>query len=794
MRKITSIIRNQPFYKLIKDFESDLESSSCTAQEFQKSWIDILLSVHKTQISSMISSKLLCYAGRIASFLDSFNQENDFMVAYARFRFKESIDFCERLVEFATLCDLELRENEIAEFLFVLFSLSLSSKLIPEFKYWANLVFCRHFRLTELPVSNGSELGVHLVPRRIRVFLNRIRASDRYLKPYNVQLIYTAFQGLKKGFMPGGPDMIDASLLKHAKVLCEKDGTVGEDVVDVCERTANDIFGSEGIPSSFTNMNIFSRNSTLESGYSEAGMLGQLVRNVRCENMAVRSDFLVGMLENNVRVVEVRSCFYEYADLVSASRELVNDTFSENPCAQPYCIIEPMKIRIITKPGVYQHFGLKAVQKFLWKKLYNNSTGMFHLIGSTIDECQIARTLKSWKLGRKFCSGDYSAATDNLKAEVTKHIFQAVLANSDVFTGLWAWRSLMPSNLIYDRCHPSFGTKKHPHILDNWKYMYELIGRGEMKNGQLMGSILSFIILCVANLAAFRLAIERWLGHEVSLQFLADEFGVLVNGDDILFTAEEDLYWFWRSVIPEFGFEPSQGKNLFSDDIFQINSALFVPRYLVEKQDFYGYTTETYKCVSAEWVPYVNFGLITTRKKQDCSRDTRVWAAKWEGFTPDMLEGVNRLKVVRKVQSDLLEGLCPKLRRRTNKLFWEFSAYLKKAFPLIPFFELEEWGGIGLDSDGIDIDESNCIRQYVTGPVKDLLFKSDLPKGESLLREHYVSQFPEAVLLEDNYDPEQRYMDYVRRFRRIRLPAEKNDRFKADFTGIQLKVQTFPIV
>lgn len=787
--QILTKISNQESYFLINSFIKKCKASLLTVDQLSAYWTRTL---RYSSLSEVIQQKLICPARGISQYLDCFTQDIGFLGAYVNFVLDESIDFLERLIEYASLCDLNFSDKEVADQLLVLFSLSLNSKLIPEFKYWANLVFCKHFRLAELPACSGV-MGEYLVFRRLRVFLNRLRSKQRYLKDYPVQLIYTAFQGLKKGFMPGRPDMIDSSLLKHHKNLCTKDGSCSEEVADICERTASDIFDrvkldrndkpytKNGIKETFSNMNLFSRNSTMESNYLNGGLLGQLAYDASQQIRAIITPELVAMVENNCGVVSVYSNGYHFSELAS-QRDGPQNAFSTNPSAQPYCIIEPMKIRIITKPSVYQHFGLKAVQKDLWTRLYSHKTGIFSLVGSTIDECQVARTLASWRPGRKFCSGDYSGATDNLKSEVTKHIWKAIECGSDPFTALWAWRSLMPSDILYERCHPEY-----LNVLDNWKYEYQKLGTQEMCNGQLMGSILSFIILCVANLAAFRLAAEKYYKKLFSLEELSEEFGVCVNGDDILFTATDEFYWYWRNTIGDFGFEPSVGKNLFSDDVFQINSALFVPRYSVVDGEF--------RCLSATWVPYVNFGLITTRKKQDCSKTTNVWAAKWEGYTPEMLEGLNRLKVLKKVQTDLLDGLHPKLRSGSNQLFWEFSKYLKKAFPLVPFFECEEWGGIGLQNDGITIDESDSIRQYQTGPVKDQFFRArNLTKGDKILKEKFASQYPQAILMGEEIDPQEEYGKYVRKFCKVQLPLYCREQAISEYTGIQLRTYKYPIV
>jgi hypothetical protein len=89
--------------------------------------------------------------------------------------------------------------------------------------------------------------------------------------------------------------------------------------------------------------------------------------------------------------------------------------------------------------------------------------------------------------------------------------------------------------------------------------------------GQLMGSTLSFPILCVVNLTAYWRALERYLGKDIDVRDLP----VLVNGDDILFRADDDLYDLWQKEIRDVGFELSLGKNYIHPEYLTVNSQLY---------------------------------------------------------------------------------------------------------------------------------------------------------------------------------------------------------------------------
>jgi len=778
---------------LIRCFKQYVKSHPMDIQGFSGF---VRRTLSRSGLSVKIQSQLMKTLGGLEDYLARFDRpDGTFFPEYVQFCLDESRDFADRLRDYSEICGVIWDSAEHADQLLVLFFLSLNSKLISEFKYWANLVFTKHFDNLEQPLCSGV-LGTFLVTRRLRVFLNRIKTPKKRLQPKNLCLMYSLFQGLKKGFMPGRPDMIDKSLLGHKKALVDKDPNVSDDILDCCDRVATELFHSDNgftVPSMFSNFHLFSRNSTIDSNYMNGGLLGAL-RDLAAEeerNGCVADDFLVGMVEKGLRVIEVRTNLFSFGTLVSQRTKFQREEFFKKPSAQPYCIIEPMKIRIITKPSTFQHFGVKSVQKAMWRHLFGHKSNIFSLIGSTVDECQIAEILAAWRPGRKFCSGDYSGATDNLKGAVTERITKVILGGADPITYQWCWRTLAPSIIKYSRCHPKYGN-----ILDNWNYQYESLGEQEQRNGQLMGSILSFVILCVANLAAYVHSLETFHNRQFRVEDLVGEYAVKVNGDDILFCSEESFYNHWRQVIQLFGFEPSIGKNLFSDEILQINSALFMPKYMDVDKDIQHRVLPSKRCIGAYWVPYVNYGLVTTRKKQDCSKDTRLISGIGVGrdLTQHDLDGINRLKVLKKIQDTLLEGLPSSLLPIVNRQFWSFSKYLQKTFSRIPFFESEEWGGIGLSRVGItDLEPKNLI--YDQGvSVKDYLFRAEnLTAGDLVLREYYCSQFPEAILLEPEYDVLAMYSKYCKSHRGIYCPRPERPQPVKELHGLGLKSESYLI-
>lgn len=88
-----------------------------------------------------------------------------------------------------------------------------------------------------------------------------------------------------------------------------------------------------------------------------------------------------------------------------------------------------------------------------------------------------------------------------------------------------------------------------------------------------MGSITSFPILCIVNLAtfcrAFYEANRYWPSHKELCQ------RVRVNGDDILFSGDVHLIRAWSQAAKRMGLIPSVGKNFVSRRFATVNSKLF---------------------------------------------------------------------------------------------------------------------------------------------------------------------------------------------------------------------------
>lgn len=229
-------------------------------------------------------------------------------------------------------------------------------------------------------------------------------------------------------------------------------------------------------------------------------------------------------------------------------------------------VLEPLKVRTITKGRALPYYAVHSVQKWMHTNL--RKFEQFILIGQTVNEDIMKKFFAFRQAGESFVSGDYSAATDNLKIAVTKAIFERILRK-----------------LKYDLDGTDLPNDWQPTEADmlielSRKVLYEHdidypknsgVQSTTQATGQLMGSPLSFPILCIAN------AIACWVSLFPEKSF--KDLPILVNGDDIAFCCTEARYLKWSADLEQFGFVKSIGKNYFHDRFVIINSEFFDSKY-----------------------------------------------------------------------------------------------------------------------------------------------------------------------------------------------------------------------
>jgi hypothetical protein len=261
---------------------------------------------------------------------------------------------------------------------------------------------------------------------------------------------------------------------------------------------------------------------------------------------------------------------------------------------------EPLKIRLISKGNAKRYWLSKFFQKGMWEHLQKYP--QFAPTGRPMDASDLyGIILKEEALGiqlPEWVSGDYSAATDGVNLNVTMAIFNELLSKAKY--------DLRVKEILRSVIGPQF-------IEYPWIYNKDGDLDGFLQqNGQLMGSPLSFPILCLINLVAYWISFEEYLGFEVGLEQLP----VLINGDDILFRANDRLYTIWQYWITKVGFKLSLGKNYKHAKLLTINSQLY--RFDPVHRTFWHLT-------------YMNPGLLTGQAKITGRKNAQL-APIWDYF------------------------------------------------------------------------------------------------------------------------------------------------------------------
>lgn len=225
------------------------------------------------------------------------------------------------------------------------------------------------------------------------------------------------------------------------------------------------------------------------------------------------------------------------------------------PKVKPVALSEPLKVRMITAAETDSKC-LQPLQRALWQALgffpemclTNGVKDLESFTDETLPwiyriECVIKHILERHDSEEDYwLSGDYTAATDNLPMWVTEALLQGILSRlPHQYTRMWAEWECSPHDVLYQ---DKYG------------------GTTRQTSGQLMGSLLSFPLLCLANYFTL-----------INSGFKSSQF--LVNGDDVAARGSMEQISAWRNLAPRIGLSLSLGKNFIDRDFVTINSQLF---------------------------------------------------------------------------------------------------------------------------------------------------------------------------------------------------------------------------
>lgn len=212
---------------------------------------------------------------------------------------------------------------------------------------------------------------------------------------------------------------------------------------------------------------------------------------------------------------------------------------TQTPKVRTSAVSKPLGTRMVTCGSEELHV-LKPFQVAMWKAL-----GTYKKFqpthGVSLSDC--LPTLGVRDSGELILSGDYESATDGMNMDLSNALLNGILSEIDHEpTKVWA----VYENGMHEVHYPS------------WTGIQPVT----QTTGQLMGSLLSFPLLCLAN------------------DLITDLAGIttkkLINGDDLLAHASQEKVDKWKEIGTICGMKPSVGKNYTSKIFGTFNSQLIV--------------------------------------------------------------------------------------------------------------------------------------------------------------------------------------------------------------------------
>jgi len=437
------------------------------------------------------------------------------------------------------------------------------------------------------------------------------------LNDKNTRLWLTYLQGVKRGAAVVSKDFIQSSMVAHRTSLMTPP-TTSEDVIRSYDRYVERALSDFWPPYKSLKLHEASSSASYESKRSEGGarqfMMDHLVYGDSKEKLPYASESLINMVEVSPgHVVEMRGLWTPRLD------DFVTKSDPQDGSVEVSAVCEPLKVRLISKGNAFNYYVSKDFQKKMWS--YLQKYDQFSLTGRPMDASDLHGILireRNLNLSfDKWVSGDYSAATDGVDYRLTKKFFEVMLRRADYPKELEKvlWKVIGLQEIHYPNSYNKNGT----------------LDPIQQANGQLMGSPLSFPLLCLINLIAYWSALEQYLGRPIKMRDLP----VLINGDDILFRANDGFYVIWKEKVAECGFKLSVGKNYIHKSLLTINSKMY--RYIIGtdgRPDF-------------RLIPFLNCGLLTGQSKIT-GREVHRMLPVWSLYNKTVPEAADKLRAHRR--------------------------------------------------------------------------------------------------------------------------------------------------
>jgi hypothetical protein len=300
-------------------------------------------------------------------------------------------------------------------------------------------------------------------------------------------------------------------------------------------------------------------------------------------------------------------------------------------------LAEALKVRVISKGPPLTYFALKPLQKFLHRIMRKQQC--FQLIG-TPTSTHILNDVMARGSGQ-FHSLDYQSATDLLDPEISNFVVQEICKVCKVPDDL---------TILFRKALTGHTVEGEPQL---W--------------GQLMGSVVSFIILCLVNAAVIQASYRITTGIDRNI----NDLPIMVNGDDGLVRAPPQFAIIWRDIASSVGLIPSVGKVYSHDSYCNINST----SYLFKDNEF-------------QLIRYVNMGLVTGQTR--ASVGDKSSGQNMQSVVDDL----DHLTVGARHHS-LLDSCPSRLVNKVHGMFLKYNFKMLSGLRL-PWYIPEKLGGVGL--------------------------------------------------------------------------------------------------
>jgi hypothetical protein len=324
-------------------------------------------------------------------------------------------------------------------------------------------------------------------------------------------------------------------------------------------------------------------------------------------------------------------------------------------------LLEALKIRGISNANAVESFLLKPIQKIVSRQLLKFAC--FKVTGTPLVEDHLENVIRSLDKDQTFVSGDYDNATNEMINSYTECCIRRIchhLNLSEDYTQL-AVNSLCRNTILYS------------YYDEETKKMTKL--RGEQKEAQPMGKVLSFVTLCIVNATVCRKALELDAQRFIALK----DFPGLINGDDCCFPIKDPNHWVRCSAMV--GLKNSIGKTFFSRNFIEMNSRTFV----LDRSRSIPLPSGDIVLPRFNEVPFVNFGLVKGMvRSQQCDGDCNT---------------VERLTSLGECHTEMVKGLDFSY-DFLDALFREENAQVLEREEMvgIPYYIPKWLGGLGMSA------------------------------------------------------------------------------------------------